>query len=223
MFNKKIVMKRIVLLFCGVLMFAVTGCDFLDVVPDNTATLDDAFKNEDAAEGFLFACYSYQYDHRNWRSVPGRMTTNEMASQNRWGNQWFPFKNYNENQVGSSFGMGTGSYDWRDIWLDSYSAIRQCHIFLEKIDDVKPITTPQNVYDDLKKQWKGEAKFLVAYYHQMLFQNYGPIVLMEGTSYAQFPRSSVDLDLAEQQQAKMLQGYRDSLKINVSQAHSNFM
>ena len=47
-------MKKIIALLCGALTIFVTSCDFLDVVPDDTATLADAFKNEATAEGFLF-------------------------------------------------------------------------------------------------------------------------------------------------------------------------
>ncbi|MDR2563502.1 MAG: RagB/SusD family nutrient uptake outer membrane protein [Prevotellaceae bacterium] len=185
-------MKNIISLLCLTFMLGLASCNMLDVVPDDTATLADAFKDEDKAEGFLFTCYSYQYDPRNFRTVPGRATTDEMVAESRWGAQWFPFKQYNENVIGSSFSMGTGLYDWRDIWLDGYQAIRQCYIFLENIDAVVPKTTPSNVYEPLKQQWKGEAYFLVAYYHHLIFQNYGPIVLVEAADALQRPRSSVD-------------------------------
>ena len=172
-------MKNIITILCLTFMLGFASCNMLDVVPDDTATLADAFKDEDKAEGFLFTCYSYQYDPRNFRTVPGRATTDEMVAESRWGAQWFPFKQYNENVIGSSFSMGTGLYDWRDIWLDGYQAIRQCYIFLENIDAVVPKTTPANVFEPLKQQWKGEAIFLLAYYHHLIFQNYGPIVLVE--------------------------------------------
>ena len=185
-------MKNIISLTCLIFALGLSSCNMLDVVPDDTATLADAFKDEDKAEGFLFTCYSYQYDPRNFRTVPGRATTDEMVSEARWGAQWFPFKQYNENVIGSSFSMGTGTYDWRDIWLDSYQAIRQCYIFLENIDAVVPKTTPSNVFEPLKQQWKGEAIFLVAYYHHLIFQNYGPIVLVDAADALQRPRSNIN-------------------------------
>src|SRR5882672_3515315 len=46
---------------CIFLLFAVTfnSCKkYLDVTPDNTATLDYAFQSRNEAENFLFACYS---------------------------------------------------------------------------------------------------------------------------------------------------------------------
>ena len=183
-------MKRIIsLLVCVSLM---TSCDYLDVVPDDSATIADAFKNESTTEAFLFTLYSYQNDYRNYRCFPGRMTTNEMMSQSRWGAQWFPFKRYIQNEIGSSFDMGTGSYSWRDIWLDSYAAIRHCYIFLDKIDDVVPQNTSTALFNEVREHWKGETYFLLAFYHHLLFQNYGPIVVMPGQVNTQLPRSSVD-------------------------------
>ena len=179
-------MKRIILLFCGVMMIAATGCNFLDVVPDDTATLADAFKNEQTAEGFLFTCYSYQLDSRDYTLPVGLMTTNEMTSEIRLSEQFFPFKTYNLNKIGSS------STEFGDIRLTLYQGIRQCHTFLENIDGVHSATLDAAVFEGLKNNWKGEALFLVAYYHHRLFQSYGPCVLVKGTSNERQPRSSVD-------------------------------
>ena len=35
------------------------SCDYLDIVPDDTPILADALKNEQTAENFVFACYSF--------------------------------------------------------------------------------------------------------------------------------------------------------------------
>ena len=42
----------------------MTACDFLDVVPDDAPTIEDAFKNRAAAEKALFTCYSFLPDPR---------------------------------------------------------------------------------------------------------------------------------------------------------------
>lgn len=176
----------IIVLFCGIWLFTATSCDFLDVVPDDTATLADAFKNETTTEAFLFTTYSYQMEYRNWRSVPGRLTTNEMVAESRWGDIWFPFKLYNTNQTGSS------NLQLYDVWQNSYTAIRLCYIFLENVDNAKPDNISVEAFEGLKNRWKGEAKFLIAWYHHLLFQHYGPIVLIEGVANAQQPRMSID-------------------------------
>jgi hypothetical protein len=179
-------MKRIILLFCGILMLATQGCNYLDVVPDDTATLADAFKNESTTEAFLFTLYSYQYEFRNWRNIPGRATTNEMVAESRWGDIWFPFKLYNTNQVGSS------NLQLADIWASNYTAIRQCYIFLDNVDNAKPDNISADAFESLKNRWKGEAKFLIAWYHHLLFQHYGPIVLVDGITNVPQPRMNID-------------------------------
>ena len=37
----------------------LSGCDYLDIVPDNLPTLEMAFNNKCSAERFLFTCYSF--------------------------------------------------------------------------------------------------------------------------------------------------------------------
>ena len=52
--------------FYKILMFTAliqvfTSCDgYLDLVPDNVATVESAFTNRAAAEKFLYTCYSYR-------------------------------------------------------------------------------------------------------------------------------------------------------------------
>ena len=43
------------------------SCDYLDIVPDDTPILADAFKNEQTAENFVFACYSFIPNYLNFR------------------------------------------------------------------------------------------------------------------------------------------------------------
>lgn len=54
-------MKKYILnIFTALMSIAgLSGCSYLDVVPDDTATLADAFKNENTAENFVYSCYGY--------------------------------------------------------------------------------------------------------------------------------------------------------------------
>ncbi len=61
----------------------------------------------------------------------------------------------------------------------SYNGIRQCYTFLDNIDDVKPSQISEADLAAKKVLWKGEVKFLIAYYHYLLLQNYGPIVILD--------------------------------------------
>jgi hypothetical protein len=66
-------------------------------------------------------------------------------------------------------GHWTGSGGGRPL----YQGIRSANIFLEYIDMVEDMTEQE------KSEWKGQVKFLKAYYHFLLLRQYGPIVIMD--------------------------------------------
>ena len=58
-------MKKII--FILALLVGLAGCNYLDIVPDDKATIDDAFKNQLEAHKFLYTLYSYIPLHSNFR------------------------------------------------------------------------------------------------------------------------------------------------------------
>ena len=54
-------MKKIYCLW--VLLFISCNKDYLDIVPDNLATIDLAFNTRSTAENFLATCYTYIPEH----------------------------------------------------------------------------------------------------------------------------------------------------------------
>lgn len=49
------------ILLSAALLPGFISCDgYLDLVPDNVATVESAFTNRTAAEKFLYTCYSYR-------------------------------------------------------------------------------------------------------------------------------------------------------------------
>ena len=187
-------MKKIVYFLSAILIFA--SCNFLDIVPDDTANIDDAFRNENTAQDFLFGVYSFVADPRNFRPRPGRATTNEVMAAAGWGAQWFHFKQHNRDQIGSTHGFGadvTTNFDgWNDIWLNNYRAIRQANMFLENIGNVRPALVSQQELDRMKREWRGEAYFIIAWMHHELFKNYGPIVIADGFVTTLQPRAHIN-------------------------------
>lgn len=166
------------------------SCDFLDVVPDDTTTLEDAFKNEDETEKFLYGCYSFLPGSvgggfNDFRNSFGMMNSNEQIGAYHWGAQWFPFMSYN-------YGLDNSSSPTYDYWQGYYQGIHQCYIFLDNVDKVVPVNMNKDVFERHKTNWKGEARYLIAFYHQMLFQYYGPAVLVHSLNKDFHPRSSVD-------------------------------
>ncbi|MEZ2441067.1 RagB/SusD family nutrient uptake outer membrane protein [Chitinophaga sp. RCC_12] len=149
---------------------------FLDVVPDNVATIDNAFTSKTEAEKYLFSCYAYipvNYDptYNVGLSASDEVfvldPTNVIRSTNvlrlDYGDQNTsnPIANYM-----------TGDRDG----VSCYKAIRDCNIFLENVSDVSKVV---DLDIDTRNRWVAEVTFLKAYYHFLMFRAYGPIPLID--------------------------------------------
>ena len=64
-------MKTKKILYFLLLLGFLSGCDYLDIVPDNLPTLEMAFNNKSSAERFLFTCYSFVPEHGKIGTDPG--------------------------------------------------------------------------------------------------------------------------------------------------------
>jgi hypothetical protein len=149
------------------------SCDYLDVVPDNVATIDYAFRNRTACQKYLYTCYSYLPQHGGTNNDPAMMGGDEV-----WMNTplWYTSTTSiqlalgNQSTVNPLFNFwngenGANSSLWRGI--------RDCNIFLENVDKV------HDLLDYEKKRWIAEVKFLKAYYHFYLLRMYGPIPIVD--------------------------------------------
>ncbi len=55
---------------CITLMFTATSCsDYLDIVPEGTPTVDNAFSNRINSFKFLHTCYSYIPNHADGSAI----------------------------------------------------------------------------------------------------------------------------------------------------------
>lgn len=157
--------------FAAVLLFQ--ECSYLDVVPDETPSEKDAFQNPTMAERYLYSCYSFLPNPRHETASLDLMTADEVVTP--WEHETFanfPKGNYNASDPVISY------------WNTLFGGIRRCYILLDNIDAV-PNMTETNL-----RIYKGEAKFLIAYYHFLLLKNYGPIPLIRGVM-------SIDMDKAD--------------------------
>jgi hypothetical protein len=162
---------KIALLFAGMNIF--TDCaDYLDIIPDNVATIDDAFSNEINAERFLFGCYNYLPDVKEYRYSSSLLTGDEW-----WWNDDNPiFRGYNSIRI--SLGYQNSNGPLIDFWnggnggVKLWQAIRDCNIFLENIHTVP------DIFEWKRSRWIAEVKFLKAYFHFYLMHLYGPIPII---------------------------------------------
>ncbi len=167
------------------ILFAGSCKKYLDVVPDNVATIDNAFKLKQEATKYLATCYSYL-------PASGDMQTNPAlcAGDEFW--MVAPFA-LSESPWKIAMGYQTATTIYMPGWSNMFSAFRDCNIFLDNINKVVDMT------DAEKDRWGHEVKFLKAYYHWCLLRMYGPIPVTDvnlpisaTSDEAQRPRQTVD-------------------------------
>jgi hypothetical protein len=171
-------MKIYRILVFGMMVFGLIlpSCsNYLNVVPDNTLTLEEIFTKKETAYEGLAKVYSY---------IPFESDTHNTT----WtlGDEYVGRLDYNDDmgslkairimrglQIVSApeLGCWSGTVGGKPL----YQGINQCEIFLHYIDLVKDMS------DQEIKDWKAQVKFLKAYYCFLLVQRYGPIVLPSGT------------------------------------------
>ncbi|RPE14418.1 RagB/SusD family nutrient uptake outer membrane protein [Chitinophaga lutea] len=147
---------------------------FLNVVPDNVATIENAFTMRKEAEKYLFTCYSYLPSSASVSANPAYAAGDEIS-------YIWPFAASAAQPGGYNIARGlqnvTSPYvnywDGLSGGKKLYNGLRDCNTFLDNISKVPDMTA------DEKRRWIAEVKFLKAYYHFYLVRLYGPIVLIK--------------------------------------------
>ena len=166
-------MKKILIIF--ILIFTSCEKDYLDVVPDNIATIDLAFNTRSTAENFLSTCYSYIPEHAHVEQNFSMLAGDEV-----WYYAENDFYMNNETSFRVAKGMQNSSSPYLNYWEGGrgapnslFIALRDCNIFLENL-----VTVP-GLEEEERLRWLDEVKVLKAFYHFWLMQMYGPIPIVE--------------------------------------------
>lgn len=157
-----------------VVLIALASCskDFLKKAPDEELDTETVFRERKYAEQFLSSTY---------HNVP------MMLEMSRWFNRnpytggsdeleitWTGAYSHLLNSGAWSPADGPEINDEPDLWGFMYEGIRKANLFLGHIDK-----TPMDARE--KEKWIGEAIFLRAFYHFVMFQLYGPIPIVDET------------------------------------------
>lgn len=167
-------MKTIKYIFLiAIVLFGFSACDFLDVVPDEKPTEKDAFEDANAAERFVYSCYSYLPQSRAGALSLDFMTGDEVVTAF-------------EHETFASFPKGNYSASNTVIsyWNTFFQGLKQCYILLNNIDNVP------NLSADRKEDYKAQANFLIGYYHFLLVRCYGPVILVREEPQTDTPPSA---------------------------------
>jgi hypothetical protein len=170
-------------------LLAGSACsDYLDIVPDNIPTLDNAFAMRSEAEKYLFTCYSYMIKEGFIAEDPAYLSSDEI-----WCITERPSKRYENWANDIAQGLQNSSDPLFNHWTRLYQGIRVCNIFLENINSVPDLKEGE------MKRWIAEVKTLKAYYYFWLVKMYGPIPLFKESmpisatpEQIKVPRSPVD-------------------------------
>lgn len=152
------------LIFILIFTFAMsfTACEkYLDIVPDERPTDEDAFRSPNSARGYLYSIYGYIPNQRSSFSLD-LLTADEVVTAF-------------EHEYWAQFPRGeyTASNPVISYWNDLYKGVRQAYIFKNNIDGV------EGVEESTKSQYKAEADFLIGYFHFLLLRMYGPVVIAD--------------------------------------------
>ena len=169
---KKIYNILLSFVFAGCLL---GSCDYLDIVPNETANEEDAFASEQAALNYLYSCYSFMPAYQNSHTFIGYAGDEIVSCFNGE-----PIKLYFQGGYTSG---NIGNVD--ATYSNMYKGIRQCYLLKKNIASVPGLS------DDKINDFANQADFLIAYYHSVLMQHYGwqPVLLMTNV-WTGYPNNS---------------------------------
>lgn len=153
--------------------------DYLDVVPDKNMTLESVFSVKEEAYNALARAYSY-LPHDEKRSstwllgdewINPQVYDSQDATTTDYKAVWI-MKGNRQNATAPLLGTWrTGGPNW--VAPNLYEGINLCNLVISRVDAVKDMTAEEI------RDWKAQVLFLKAYYHFLLLQQYGPIIIMD--------------------------------------------
>lgn len=120
---KKIYNILLSFVFAGCLL---GSCDYLDIVPNETANEEDAFASEQAALNYLYSCYSFMPAYQNSHTFIGYAGDEIVSCFNGE-----PIKLYFQGGYTSG---NIGNVD--ATYSNMYKGIRQCYLLKKNIASV---------------------------------------------------------------------------------------
>ena len=201
-------LKKLIIIIPFLLGFG--ACDYIEE-PTEMRDLEYVFSHGQETRGWLARSYAFIPDpFVAWRSS--------------W-NQYHPYIAMADevdmgidNEATKAYRINLG--DWNpseggfgEKWDPYYKQIRHLHIFLENVK----VIPNQNYIDTQAKvdAMKLEARFLLAYFHVLLFEQFGPIPLIKNSVDVQ---SSIDQLKMERNSVDEVVDYLDQELYDIAQA-----
>lgn len=167
-------MKNILITLSFLLL--LTSCEYLDVVPESKATQDDIWKTTQQAEKYRYYMRTYMPNLIGYDWSPDQFAGDDMITGGVGTTYWFSSKSLiygEENANVTYFGRWAPYSTSGGTNYDIYRGIRYAFYLLDNVYKV-PTISPENA-----ARYAGEAWYLIGYYHQLLLEYYGPIILVK--------------------------------------------
>lgn len=167
-------MKNILITLSFLLL--LTSCEYLDVVPEGKATQDDIWKTTQQAEKYRYYMRTYMPNLIGYDWSPDQFAGDDMITGGVGTTYWFSSKSLiygEENANVTYFGRWAPYSTSGGTNYDIYRGIRYAFYLLDNVYKV-PAISPENA-----DRYAGEAWYLIGYYHQLLLEYYGPIILVK--------------------------------------------
>jgi starch-binding outer membrane protein, SusD/RagB family len=141
---------------------------YLSQVPDDKQTIDDVFRKKATTEQYLAGVYGYIPSNSDWNNgSPWEGLSDEIDVT------------YNDYPT---YSMNLGQWDRNrgnyNFWRTYYQGIRTASYFMQRVDECPEIQ------DNLKAQYKAEARVLRAYFYGELMRQYGPVIILPNLTIA---------------------------------------
>ncbi|MBS1736322.1 MAG: RagB/SusD family nutrient uptake outer membrane protein [Bacteroidetes bacterium] len=165
-------MKKLLFYFLSLICLTQTACkkDFLERNPLDAYSNSSLWSSEQDALSALYGCYNGGLD--------------PFSGQNGWETNFSIYYldavtdnvySWRANHGYQHYGNGTAEANDASLFTRwNYTTVQRCNWFLENVD-----ITPMD--ETLKKQYKGEARFLRAYQYFIMSQLYGDVPLVTST------------------------------------------
>ena len=199
--KKNVYTASLMCLLLGAATVAPMGCrkGYFDAVPKDLVDVKAIFKNKTETENWLAGIYGKLLDPYG-----------TSASSARYFAAWCEELDLNTPSAQATNAL-SGVTAGVNIWTPNYQGIRLANIFMANVENPE-----SNILDEpngaaLVQQYKGEARFLRAYFYWTLMKLYGPVVLVgdkigEVDDNYQQPRNTwtecIDYVLSEMDAAK---------------------
>lgn len=166
-------MKKTVYILISVCVSLMTfsSCNYLDIVPDEAADVNDVYADRYTAIHALANLYGgMPYTPRVWENLGSVGAMEVIFNQYAWAASFEIAKN---DYTSSGTPVNLWSDDSAGYMRSLYSCIYDCNVFLKNIDNVGGLEA-----DEIER-WRAEALVVKAYAHFYLLNMYGPIPLKD--------------------------------------------